>query len=510
MKKTLTVLAFAVAFTGSALAADPKFDAFMGRVVGNQTTVTFGGDGTPLVTSSAHLGNAPVVGNMRVTGDASGVRLEGRATTPVAGTAKTVPVDVKAPISKGTFGKALMLAGKIAWPIGVVIHSGDIYDLLTGIGLTNIRNTANGVVADISSPNAPQSNGYQYKAVFDTVASDWQGSHWEACTVVIGLANAKYTNTKRYYTSSNETTCKFSIYSINSNTGAETLVTNNGAASIQKRVSACPAGLFVTSGGCFQNAPLQTLNDQEIADRIAQESGWPSSSARALAWAMNVPGVGKVVESETPNIVGPFAVPGEKTTTTQQVKLKPGTTTIADPSDPVTQQGTKTTTSQQTTKLNYDQNKITTSTSVSNTTNITNNVTNQTINEGDTTTETEEAPEIEVCGLPGTPACKIDETGTPEAKQDTAEADAKKAIKPLDDFIANPTSALPTFPTINWAFTLPSGCAPIALPAFEPWLQQIDVCAFQPMFHDIMTFVWVLGGIFGAIGTFWRNTFSQG
>ncbi|EKD78668.1 MAG: hypothetical protein ACD_41C00301G0003 [uncultured bacterium] len=124
--------------------------------------------------------------------------------------------------------------------------------------------------------------------------------------------------------------------------------------------------------------------------------------------------------------------------------------------------------------------------------------------------ESDVPKEFKTCGLPGEPACKIDETGTPEAKTDTGEADAKKALKPLEDFAANPSAVLPTLPTINWAFTLPSGCAPIALPAFDPWLQEIDVCSFQPMFHDLMTVIWVMGGLFGAIGTFWRNTFSQG
>ncbi len=211
----------------------------------------------------------------------------------------------------------------------------------------------------------------------------------------------------------------------------------------------------------------------------------------------------------TVKVTGPATAPGEKTSTTEQVKLIPGTTTVAPPGTSVTEPGTKVTTSDTSQKLSYKDNVMTATSVVNNTTNITNNVTNQTINEGDKITESEQ-PEIKVCGLPGTPACKIDEAGTPKEKEDTAEQDAKTAIRPLDDFIKSPSSVLPELPKINWAFTLPSGCSPIALPAFEPWLQQIDVCQFQPIFHDIMGFVWVMGGIFGAIGTFWRNTFSQG
>lgn len=130
----------------------------------------------------------------------------------------------------------------------------------------------------------------------------------------------------------------------------------------------------------------------------------------------------------------------------------------------------------------------------------------------DPTGDKQRAPDPEkviTCGLPDTPACKIDEKGTPEPVKDTAQQDAKDAHKPLDDFLKDPKAMLPAFPTINWTFRLPSGCAPIALPAFAPFLQQIDVCQFQPMFHDIMSIIWVGGALFGAIGTFWRNVFAK-
>lgn len=117
---------------------------------------------------------------------------------------------------------------------------------------------------------------------------------------------------------------------------------------------------------------------------------------------------------------------------------------------------------------------------------------------------------IVVCGLPDTPACRIDEQDTP--KPDPA-IDGKKVTdditKPLKDFAADPAKALPQLPQLNWAFTLPSGCVPISIPAFAPFLQTIDICQFQPMFHDVMSMIWVMGALFGAISMFWRNTLSQ-
>lgn len=116
---------------------------------------------------------------------------------------------------------------------------------------------------------------------------------------------------------------------------------------------------------------------------------------------------------------------------------------------------------------------------------------------------------VVTCGLPDTPACKIEEKGTPEPVEDTAQKDADRVHKPLDDFLKDPKSMLPSFPTINWTFRLPSGCAPLSIPAFAPFLQAIDVCQFQPIFHDIMSMIWVGGALFGAIGTFWRNVFAK-
>lgn len=116
---------------------------------------------------------------------------------------------------------------------------------------------------------------------------------------------------------------------------------------------------------------------------------------------------------------------------------------------------------------------------------------------------------IELCGLPGTPPCKIDEAGT--AEPDTSvdiDADVSNAQKPLDDLIADPDSVLPAFPSLSWNFSLPTGCAVIDIAAFAPYLTGIDICQFQPLFHDIMSMVWVLGGLFGAISMFWRNTLA--
>lgn len=472
MQKPLFVLAALCAFTVSAVAADPKYDAFMGRVVGNNTTVSFGTNGTALATSSAGLGT-PAIGNMGLSQSGSGVSLAGNVNAPLAGTSKTVPVVARMPITRKAFLAGVGLAASNPlFGVGLAIAAPSLMEWLEGRGVginpdapsqpTHPFTLRNYACDSASPPKAPTYTGDGWSHAWVVRVVDSGSCQWG-----YEYRNADYSWANPYW---------------------QPLI-------------------WVSRSQSSERYPA-TLNDILPYMDVPEA---PALTPQIVEQAVVKKGINPFgIDEPQVTVSGPSSVPGEKTSTTEPVKLIPGTTTVAPPGTPVTEPGTKTTVKESATKLDYSGPDIKTSTSVVTNTSITNNITNQTINEGDTITETEEKPEIEMCGLPGTPACKIDETGTPKAKEDTAEADAKKALKPLDDLIANPQSALPTLPTINWAFTLPSGCAPIALPAFEPWLQEIDVCAFQPMFHDIMTFVWVLGGIFGAIGTFWRNTFSQG
>lgn len=381
---------------------------------------------------------------------------------------------VSSPFTKANFGKALMFAGRVAWPIGVAISAGEIYDYLTQEKFSNIRNTSNGVTADY------QDDGLQYEYYFSSYGPYPTGA--AACGKILQLQTQNGNPYNISFSFQHPSTC----------------IRSDGTA-------------YELSYSSRPYTEVKPLNEQEIVDRIAASPAWNQAAAKALADAI---GKGATVQTETPSVSGPSSIPGESSTKTESVRLKPGTNTPAAPGEP-SEPGTQTTTSQTSTNVTYNTNAATTNTVNNTSTSITNNITNVTTSEGNKTTETtnpqqpQEPQEIKVCGLPNTPPCKIDEKGTPEPKEDKAADDIDKAKKPLDDFLKNPTSALPTFPTINWAFTLPSGCSPIALPAFAPYLQEIDVCAFQPMFHDLMSFVWVMGGIFGAIGTFWRNTFSQ-
>lgn len=115
---------------------------------------------------------------------------------------------------------------------------------------------------------------------------------------------------------------------------------------------------------------------------------------------------------------------------------------------------------------------------------------------------------VETCGLPGKPPCKIDESGTPDGSAVQVPA-VEDITSPILACVSNPAACLPALPSLNWSFAMPTACGVIPLPAFQSWgLGSIDICQFQATFHDLMSMVWVIGGLFGAIGLFWRKTLA--
>lgn len=107
--------------------------------------------------------------------------------------------------------------------------------------------------------------------------------------------------------------------------------------------------------------------------------------------------------------------------------------------------------------------------------------------------------EIETCGLPGKPPCKIDETGTPTAPGvDTAEATAAR------DQLTGKIGELATIPapSWSWAFALPTSCGPIDLgEGFARWgIGQVNICPWQDRFHDLMSMVWAIATVWLSIG----------
>lgn len=106
------------------------------------------------------------------------------------------------------------------------------------------------------------------------------------------------------------------------------------------------------------------------------------------------------------------------------------------------------------------------------------------------------------CGFGPNPPCKIDETGTPngagaaQATTDAINANRDTSVQAVQD--AGSSNGKDT----GWGFSfaLPTGCSPIAMPAFAPYLTAIDVCEWQPMIHDLRSLVWIAVTAWACIG----------
>ncbi|WP_218239603.1 hypothetical protein [Comamonas fluminis] len=482
MRKLLLAVALGSAL--SAHAADSKFDAFMGTVVGNSTTVTFGGNGQPIATTSNHLGtpSANTVGNMGVATVNGDPHYVGRAEAPVAGTNKKVPIDVKVPINKRSVARALIAAAKYGVGGAGGIAVGYAAEALLDFGLKNVTVGADGSVQADSETQAhyPVSDGYYWKLN--------NGNQTNFLSAEDACIAGRYDNTITFV----------SVQMMDGGTWAYCNAKWPFGTVYQYQIfrqqqSNCPAGHYVDQGICTPSKPLTKMTEQEILDWIAARDGWPTSATRAIAQMSADPRVEPLIQTGTPNITGPFKIQETPTVRTFS-EPKPG---VAGQTQSVTE------TKQKTVGLDYADNKVKATTTE----------TKQRVVDGvaepEDTTQKDPENDFLVCGLPNTPACRIEEKGTPEPVEDTAQKDAERVHKPLDDLLKDPKSVLPSFPTINWTFRLPSGCAPLSIPAFSPFLQEIDVCQFQPIFHDIMSMIWVGGALFGAIGTFWRNVFAK-
>ena len=116
--------------------------------------------------------------------------------------------------------------------------------------------------------------------------------------------------------------------------------------------------------------------------------------------------------------------------------------------------------------------------------------------------------ELETCGLPGKPACKIDETGTPVAADAlTALASGKGTLdQSKTDALtkvaeAGGASGKNTGWTFSFAF--PSGCSPYVVSGFKDIT--IDMCQYQPQIHDLMSMIWAATAVFFCIGMVGRT-----
>ena len=320
-------------------------------------------------------------------------------------------VDVAAKISKPSFGRALVASAKgasrlLGGPV-VGLAAGALLDY----GIRNLKMDGESLTGEVDYPNEDLSDGYEY------TTNDWGQDRFhktklQACQSAVAYLHAIVPG--RTFSIRQCDSELVVDYYVNSDPTA----TGSSRTGLSRRTSSCAPGSVVTGNTC-QNNVSQKLVDDQLSDYVASRTiGWPTSQALALQGLLGEPDARKLLENEGNgvSVSGPSSVPGEKSQKTEQVKLLPGTNTIAPPGTGSTDPGTKTTTSTETHKLGYSGPNVTTITNVTNITNITNNITNVTTTDKDEK-ETENDKKPDFCEKnPNSLICKEIDLDTPNGQ----------------------------------------------------------------------------------------------
>lgn len=442
--------------------APTSFDRFMALSTGTgKQTVSFGTNGTPLTSP----------GVPTITPGPNGVQVgaSGSMSNP---SGNPVSVNGSGRVPPAAVGKALgNFASKVIGPLAVGVA---LWDLAKELGFDLTRDTSGALVVKKQDPaictTAP-CFGY-YATDFNTGGSDRsiRFSSWgPACARSASNGSAWSVNYNLTVLSSTESTCTLRLTSKSSGE----YVGDSPYAQAKEQIAPSPPGAGIPA----------SIQELEVA--IAAKSGWPTTSAvgRALVDATNVSGEKLPVESVI--VTGPATSTGAITTTNN-------TTNNTTKTDTVTHNHI------------YEGAVVTT-----NTTTTSNTVNNSTgaVTDNSTTTSTAVPPlppePIKVCGLPNTPACKIDETGTPSGVGTTYDG-AKTAIDTAKTSAeTNITGAASiAAPAWSFSFALPTGCAPYVTGIKGVVL---NVCQYQPTIHGLLSVIWAAATAFAMIGMVGRT-----
>lgn len=114
------------------------------------------------------------------------------------------------------------------------------------------------------------------------------------------------------------------------------------------------------------------------------------------------------------------------------------------------------------------------------------------------TTSTSNPPQTITCGLPGTPPCKIDESGTPTSKDLPVDDAPIKADQQVRRDAISGTADKPTFSAYQALFSAPpvAACSPFAFPGG----QSVDPCPFVDTARAAVGVAWALVSFWLCLG----------
>ena len=304
---------------------------------------------------------------------------------------KGAVIDVVAKVPRANMARALIAAAKIGGRVGGGIVGGLAVDALIDYGLKNVKLGDDGTLqSEVDDPSAKYevSDGYLWSTARDNLeGASFFPSPLTACTEYAKKNMAGYVRTEDAGPGEPGVHwCRI----VTTNGLWESTV---GLGAYRHGQSSCTPGMFVVAGECTDKKPYKVMTEQELFDALASQSGWPTSSALALAGMLSYPDTRKILTPYPDNgvtLVGQPSVQGKTSTNTEPVQLVPGTNTVAPPGATQTQAGTRTTTTTSTHPLAYAGNSVTYSTVNNTTTNITNNTTNVTTAESEKTEKVED------------------------------------------------------------------------------------------------------------------------
>jgi hypothetical protein len=435
--------------SAQSIPASASFDKFMWTATGGSAqTVGFSTTGQPLLNSG--------VPTIDLDGGLPRATATGSITNP---SGRFVPVTATGRIPAAEVGKAVGRAlSKVVTPLVIGVA---LYDLAKELGFT-LNNSTGAVSVTKSDPSVC------------TAAP---------CYVYV-VTN--YENTLPWRSSPSQSCQDFKTFDRGSNPDFS-IVWNGNLTCVMSRVGGSDSYHNLSRNQVAPSPAVATPSTQtEFLNAVAAKSGWPSSSnvAKVLADpAYADPSV--KIKTEPMTVTGPATSVGTSTTTNNT---------------------TNNTTKTDTTTYNhsYSGPNVTTTNNVSSVT--VNNSTGAITNSETTTSEPvpkTEPKEVEVCGLPGKPACLIDETGTPKDKAVSFEPSNTELDKVRTDSESEiGKAATISAPSWSFSFQLPTGCAPYVT-GLRGFI--MNVCPYQSIMHDLLSMIWAAATAFACIGMVGRT-----
>lgn len=118
--------------------------------------------------------------------------------------------------------------------------------------------------------------------------------------------------------------------------------------------------------------------------------------------------------------------------------------------------------------------------------------------------------QVETCGLPGKPACKLNEDGTPSGENfGKAEKDAINSkfdeLQSIRDGISSTSGKDTSWALPSWVAS--GSCQPYHLGNLGNYASlTLDLCPHVPIFNGVMTLFWIVLGFVGILGMVFRAT----